>query len=260
MIKGDANLTWVAASGLTNLKHSALGSTATIKNLSVVQIHETFSGLTLDGSESVFGAAIDVTANLDGGTNKLPVWAGYNYLTVQGNRIYSYNIGVNGIADYFGTGSSDLVTGVDAGAYNEDSGSVLRLVGMGAYVAHYGSGLVTNAYGAYLQLELTSPTTNQYGIFIQDWAVGAGDVTTLVEGIHITDLVAAHSTPTIRAINYANKFIVDGTGYVQLAKQTAPSSSPANTGRLFLRDNGGGKMQLAAIFPSGAIQAIATEP
>jgi hypothetical protein len=45
-----------------------------------------------------------------------------------------------------------------------------------------------------------------------------------------------------------------------LSKVTAPSAPGANLGRLFLRDNGSGKMQLAAIFPTGAIQAIATEP
>jgi hypothetical protein len=47
---------------------------------------------------------------------------------------------------------------------------------------------------------------------------------------------------------------------LQLDKITAPASAPANSGYLFVQDNGAGKMQLAAKFPSGAIQVIATEP
>lgn len=48
-------------------------------------------------------------------------------------------------------------------------------------------------------------------------------------------------------------------GMIQFPKMTAPSNGPANTGRLFLRDNGSGKMQLCVIFPSGAFQQIALE-
>lgn len=39
-----------------------------------------------------------------------------------------------------------------------------------------------------------------------------------------------------------------------------PANADAGHGRLFLQDDGSGKMQFAAIFPSGAIQVIATEP
>jgi hypothetical protein len=46
----------------------------------------------------------------------------------------------------------------------------------------------------------------------------------------------------------------------EIGKATAPGSSPANTAYLFVRDNGSGKMQLAARFPSGVIQVITTEP
>jgi len=42
-------------------------------------------------------------------------------------------------------------------------------------------------------------------------------------------------------------------------KIAAPANPGANQGRLFLRDNGAGKMQLACIMPTGAVIAIATE-
>lgn len=48
--------------------------------------------------------------------------------------------------------------------------------------------------------------------------------------------------------------------YIQMTEITAPAAGAANTGRLFLRDNGSGKTQLCVIFNTGAIQVIATQP
>ena len=57
------------------------------------------------------------------------------------------------------------------------------------------------------------------------------------------------------------------TGYVsifdnwfELTERAAPGAAGANGARLFARDNGAGKTQLAVIFQSGAVQVIATEP
>jgi hypothetical protein len=47
---------------------------------------------------------------------------------------------------------------------------------------------------------------------------------------------------------------------LELVKMTAPAAPGANMGRLFIRDNGAGKMQLCVRFPTGAIQVISTEP
>ncbi len=54
--------------------------------------------------------------------------------------------------------------------------------------------------------------------------------------------------------------IYSSTKGIELAEIAAPSAPAANKGRLFLRDNGAGKTQLAIQFPTGAIQVIATEP
>jgi hypothetical protein len=48
--------------------------------------------------------------------------------------------------------------------------------------------------------------------------------------------------------------------YFDFAEVTAPDAPAANVGRLFVRDNGSGKTQLCARFPTGAIQVVATEP
>ena len=44
------------------------------------------------------------------------------------------------------------------------------------------------------------------------------------------------------------------------AEIVSPSAPAAQHGILFVKDNGAGKMQLTALFPSGAEQVIATEP
>lgn len=51
-----------------------------------------------------------------------------------------------------------------------------------------------------------------------------------------------------------------GAAFRFIKMPTAPSAPAANSGVFFLQDNGAGKMQLCARFPTGAIQVIATEP
>jgi hypothetical protein len=66
---------------------------------------------------------------------------------------------------------------------------------------------------------------------------------------------------TIQLITAAGVAVkVNVNGDTELLKVPAPTNSPANSARIFVRDNGSGKMQFCAIFPSGAIQTIATEP
>lgn len=51
-----------------------------------------------------------------------------------------------------------------------------------------------------------------------------------------------------------------GANVMTLGKRTDPGAPSANLGHFYMRDNGGGKMQICARFPTGAIQVIATEP
>lgn len=51
-----------------------------------------------------------------------------------------------------------------------------------------------------------------------------------------------------------------GGGSVDLLEMSEPAAPSANTGRLFVQDNGSGKSQLCIRFASGASQVIATEP
>lgn len=55
--------------------------------------------------------------------------------------------------------------------------------------------------------------------------------------------------------------VTDFTGVMRSSKGSADPAAPAaNKGLLYLRDNGGGKMQYAARFPTGAIKPIVEEP
>jgi hypothetical protein len=49
-------------------------------------------------------------------------------------------------------------------------------------------------------------------------------------------------------------------GFLEIFEITAPAAGAANTGRLFLRDNGAGKTQLCIIYNTGAIQVLNTQP
>lgn len=57
-----------------------------------------------------------------------------------------------------------------------------------------------------------------------------------------------------------NLWGIRNTGHVELGKLTDPAAPAANFGLLYMKDNGGGKMQIVARFPTGAVQVIATEP
>lgn len=49
-------------------------------------------------------------------------------------------------------------------------------------------------------------------------------------------------------------------GAIALKERTAPSAPPADTCYIYAQDNGAGKTQLMALFPTGAAQQIAIEP
>lgn len=51
-----------------------------------------------------------------------------------------------------------------------------------------------------------------------------------------------------------------GGGALEFQEQTAPAAPAANNVRLYAVDNGAGKTQLMALFPTGAAQQVAIEP
>jgi len=53
---------------------------------------------------------------------------------------------------------------------------------------------------------------------------------------------------------------IEHTSYIEGIEITDPAAPAAYRGRLYFRDNGAGKTQLAVRFPTGAVQVLATEP
>lgn len=53
---------------------------------------------------------------------------------------------------------------------------------------------------------------------------------------------------------------VNLTNYQDIVEISDPAAPPANTARMFTRDNGSGKTQLCVRFNTGVVQVISTEP
>jgi hypothetical protein len=53
---------------------------------------------------------------------------------------------------------------------------------------------------------------------------------------------------------------IEHSSYIEGVETSDPAAPAANRARLYFRDNGGGKTQLAVRFPTGAVQVLATEP
>lgn len=56
------------------------------------------------------------------------------------------------------------------------------------------------------------------------------------------------------------KLEMNRDGYMRFPEIADPSAAPANEAKLYVKDNGAGKTQLAVRFNTGAVQIIATEP
>lgn len=73
--------------------------------------------------------------------------------------------------------------------------------------------------------------------------------------------IVAHEGPVVKTYNLNDFPDLELTQFVEFDEMGADPAAPgANKGRLFVKDNGGGKSQIVARFPSGAVQVIATEP
>jgi hypothetical protein len=73
------------------------------------------------------------------------------------------------------------------------------------------------------------------------------------------DTIGTYNSGTAVNTNYLNP--ITTTSYLEGTELGADPAAPAsNKGRLYFRDNGVGKTQLACRFPTGVVQVVATEP
>jgi len=228
------------------------------------------SDFTFDGSLAALGALTD-TGNL--------------YLPPVGRLTAQYPYTAANEANYVATFNATTAT----------AGVKAHAIQLGAVASHT-SGTVAELGGGNVAVYSngnTSTTTYQYGLALDVEQYGTGSTTTSLQGLNIymaTDGVGTTATNAYgvntyfdgtyghlyglylndqsaltvsgnnHAINYADKFLVDATGFVGLVEQTAPAAGAANSARIYAKDNGAGKTQLCAIFSSGAEQCFATQP
>lgn len=76
------------------------------------------------------------------------------------------------------------------------------------------------------------------------------------------DFMVGNSKILLDADGFINVNGIQGDGYVQFTNEQSsdPNAPAADAARLFIKDNGAGKTQLAVRFNTGATQIIATQP
>lgn len=105
-----------------------------------------------------------------------------------------------------------------------------------------------------------------------------GDPTTLVAriynegslwgGLMLINSIGQYDSGLLYLISGVSIYPEDGSDpivdiykcYLDIHERTDPPAPPANTARIYAKDNGAGKTQLVVRFPTGAVQVIATEP
>jgi hypothetical protein len=144
------------------------------------------------------------------------------------------------------------------------------------------TGDVAIAIATYAQVLARAGSTIASGVCVEASPVdGGGDMDEaigLAIGYHATHTPTNEEFDTIATNQYGVRVgrIIGGTlnyawysedgamrigDYVEMPERGSDPAAPAsNNARLYVRDNGAGKTQLVARFPTGAVQVVATEP
>jgi hypothetical protein len=150
-------------------------------------------------------------------------------------------------------GTSGYAAAANAAANTLFSAHATNLVGADISSYCFLGGSATRQYGERITLYNEGPSDFSRGLYIEN--DGVSNVTAL-QGIYIDPITGATANHAI----YTNDGPLHFGDYLELPEISNPLAASANTGRLYCRDNGAGKSQIVARFPSGAVQVIATEP
>lgn len=123
-------------------------------------------------------------------------------------------------------------------------------IGYGTVSGQFGVAIGRNAAQGSTAFAITavgnsSSVTGNYGT-----SVGYAAVCSHANSVALGDQVTTTAANQIKA----------GARHIELTEMTEPDAPATNSGRLYLKDDGGGKTQLCVRFPTGAVQVIATEP
>lgn len=193
-----------------------------------------------------------------------------------GSSALSYGVYVNGRADAFLRIWSNEILGAVTGDIGLDTVSYPTLANLAETIPTNaqvsgnltvtGSARIGGTSTAQQALHVTGA-----GLFTSDF-IQTGDNSGVAVSWASNEFDVLRDTHKLKSTNGSTTYITVGPSnitptlpildatYYTAAKQTDPSAPSANRGVFYLRDNGGGKMQFVARFPSGAVQVIATEP
>lgn len=148
------------------------------------------------------------------------------------------------------TANAALLRGISSLTRLTSTGTATEAQAISAQIQHSGGGVVTNA--------------NTFVVYSPSLSGGstigtAAGVTILPQaGSGITNGYAILQSGASDINSFAGNILLGGSQ--RFSEIADPSAPAANTGLLYVRDNGSGKSQLVIRFPSGAVQVIATEP
>ena len=114
---------------------------------------------------------------------------------------------------------------------------------------------ITNTGG----LTLNGGATIAGSIITNNSLLGNGDVTANITGRILFGSRGGFRASADGIFELRDNAATSG-GVLHLLKRADPAAPAANNAYFYMRDNGGGKMQFVARFPTGAIQVVATEP
>lgn len=140
---------------------------------------------------------------------------------------------------------------------------ILNADGIMEWGAGSGATDTTLQRSAAAKLQMTDPGAGNPGGFMVGTAVTFGRAASGNIGIQLSDTgIDRRGAGLIRiGDGTSTGYFEVGPGYLQGIEQGSDPAAPsANIGRIFFKDNGAGKTQLAVRFSTGATQIIATEP
>lgn len=170
---GDANLTWVPASGLKNLKHAALGNTSLVDHFgaTILDIEETYTGALPDQFTGIYS---NFTLNPASVAPGLIAAGNLVRMRIDPADVHDY-LGLEGADFYFdhtGSGHLDYATAMFMQGYNEGSGVIDIGTGLEVFLANYGSGSMTTGISIHIDSENGAGYTTLYGLKIDDQTAG----------------------------------------------------------------------------------------
>lgn len=124
----------------------------------------------------------------------------------------------------------------------------------------------TSDSGCGLQLGHPNSAHWEVGIGIPKEAITASSFRDKSSSAVSVDIQGSHATASLNVASAAGTVLFNGNavnfgnGFSQFLERETPTAPGENTARMYLKDNGGGKSQLAILFSSGAEQIIATQP